>query len=293
MICAISRCPRGRRTARVSPTACRLFELAPRSGRSRVTSRRCGAGRHGARRATKERDAEQGSFDVGAGLRPRGAVSPDTARDDSASRSQTVATAGGAAHGRCSPEGAASPRYRCGRRTGRGSRSRRAARSRRSRARGGTPERDRERAARLGLVRQPRPRLVSRRHADRVGTRRRDVRGSPWASPRARGSAIRAPLCRQSVVLARTAKQIAFDAPPRAYVGEQTAIMVARVDGTGVRTLSAVPFRQSAHPSWQPLAMTRGAWRPVQAKPAATRARCILELTGAGERCRGGGHPGR
>ena len=29
--------------------------------------------------------------------------------------------------------------------------------------------------------------------------------------------------------------------------------MVARVDGTGVRTLSTVPFRQSVHPSWQPL----------------------------------------
>ena len=40
--------------------------------------------------------------------------------------------------------------------------------------------------------------------------------------------------------------------------------MVANADGTGIRTLSTVPFRASLHPSWQPLRM-RGAWRPVQA----------------------------
>jgi Tol biopolymer transport system component len=47
-------------------------------------------------------------------------------------------------------------------------------------------------------------------------------------------------------------EQIAFDAPPAHPLGEQSAIMVARVDGTGIRTLSTVPFRQSVHPSWQP-----------------------------------------
>jgi hypothetical protein len=29
--------------------------------------------------------------------------------------------------------------------------------------------------------------------------------------------------------------------------------MAAGIDGAGIRTLSTVPFRQSVHPSWQPL----------------------------------------
>jgi hypothetical protein len=28
--------------------------------------------------------------------------------------------------------------------------------------------------------------------------------------------------------------------------------MVAGIDGTNIRTLSTVPFRQSVHPTWQP-----------------------------------------
>jgi Tol biopolymer transport system component len=46
--------------------------------------------------------------------------------------------------------------------------------------------------------------------------------------------------------------RIAFDAQPAGALGNQTAIMVANADGSGVRTLSTVPFRQSVHPSWQP-----------------------------------------
>jgi Tol biopolymer transport system component len=46
--------------------------------------------------------------------------------------------------------------------------------------------------------------------------------------------------------------QIAFDAPPPKHLGEQSAIMVAGADGTNVRILSTVPFRQSVHPTWQP-----------------------------------------
>ena len=46
--------------------------------------------------------------------------------------------------------------------------------------------------------------------------------------------------------------QIAFDAPPAHSLGDETAIMLAHADGTGVRTLSTVPFRQSTHPAWQP-----------------------------------------
>ncbi len=46
--------------------------------------------------------------------------------------------------------------------------------------------------------------------------------------------------------------QIAFDAPPAHPLGDETAIMLANADGTGVRTLSTVPFRQSMHPAWQP-----------------------------------------
>jgi TolB protein len=46
--------------------------------------------------------------------------------------------------------------------------------------------------------------------------------------------------------------QIAFDAQPRHPLGAQSTIMVANADGSGVRTLSSVPFRQSLHPVWQP-----------------------------------------
>jgi Tol biopolymer transport system component len=46
--------------------------------------------------------------------------------------------------------------------------------------------------------------------------------------------------------------QIAFDAPAEDALGIQTAIMVAGIDGTNIRTLSTVPFRQSVHPTWQP-----------------------------------------
>ena len=64
--------------------------------------------------------------------------------------------------------------------------------------------------------------------------------------------AIRAP-CAANPSFSPDGEQIAFDARPAHALGEQSAIMVAHVDGTGVRTLSTVPFRQSVHPSWQPL----------------------------------------
>ena len=47
-------------------------------------------------------------------------------------------------------------------------------------------------------------------------------------------------------------KQLAFDAIPARALGEQTSIMVANVDGSGLRTLSSVPFRASIHPTWRP-----------------------------------------
>jgi hypothetical protein len=46
--------------------------------------------------------------------------------------------------------------------------------------------------------------------------------------------------------------QVAFDAPVAHPLGRQTAIMVVNADGTSVRMLSTVPFRQSVHPTWQP-----------------------------------------
>ena len=46
--------------------------------------------------------------------------------------------------------------------------------------------------------------------------------------------------------------EIAFDAPAENALGAQTAIMAANIDGTNIRTLSTVPFRQSVHPTWQP-----------------------------------------
>jgi Tol biopolymer transport system component len=46
--------------------------------------------------------------------------------------------------------------------------------------------------------------------------------------------------------------QIAFDAQPVHPLGHQSAIMVARTDGSDLRTLSTVPFRESVHPTWQP-----------------------------------------
>jgi Tol biopolymer transport system component len=47
--------------------------------------------------------------------------------------------------------------------------------------------------------------------------------------------------------------QIAFDAPTPRAPGNQTSIMVAHVDGSGVRTLSTTAFRESVHPTWQPV----------------------------------------
>ncbi len=63
--------------------------------------------------------------------------------------------------------------------------------------------------------------------------------------------AIRVP-CAGNPSFSPDGEQIAFDARPAHPLGEQTAIMAARVDGTAVRTLSTVPFRESLHPSWQP-----------------------------------------
>jgi dipeptidyl aminopeptidase/acylaminoacyl peptidase len=47
--------------------------------------------------------------------------------------------------------------------------------------------------------------------------------------------------------------EIAFEALPAHPLGDQTAIMAAHVDGSSIRTLSTVPFRQSVHPTWQPI----------------------------------------
>jgi Tol biopolymer transport system component len=50
--------------------------------------------------------------------------------------------------------------------------------------------------------------------------------------------------------------RIAFDAAPSDAarpVGPERAIMVANADGSGLQTLSDVPFRQSVHPTWQPV----------------------------------------
>ena len=47
-------------------------------------------------------------------------------------------------------------------------------------------------------------------------------------------------------------KAVAFDAPAPHALGGQTAIMAANTDGSGIRILSTVPFRQSVDPSWQP-----------------------------------------
>jgi Tol biopolymer transport system component len=63
--------------------------------------------------------------------------------------------------------------------------------------------------------------------------------------------AIRAP-CAEWPSFSPDGTQIAFDAQPAHALGTQTAIMVAKVDGSGLRTLSTVPFRTSVHPTWQP-----------------------------------------
>jgi Tol biopolymer transport system component len=62
---------------------------------------------------------------------------------------------------------------------------------------------------------------------------------------------IRVP-CAENPSFSPDGSQIAFDAPLEHGLGRQTAIMVANADGSGVRTLSTVPFRQSVHPAWQP-----------------------------------------
>ena len=71
------------------------------------------------------------------------------------------------------------------------------------------------------------------------------------SAPSSATLAIRAP-CAEYPSFSPDGKQIAFDAQPADALGFQTAIMVARVDGSGLHTLSTVPFRQSVHPSWQP-----------------------------------------
>ena len=98
--------------------------------------------------------------------------------------------------------------------------------------------------------------------------------------------------------------QIAFDAAAAHPLGGQSAIMAAHVDGSGVRVLSTVPFRQSVHPpgsrrlAW-PNGTRRvpfggrgeGAWRPAQA-PGRHAIALHPWLTSAGEVSRGGGTRG-
>ena len=71
--------------------------------------------------------------------------------------------------------------------------------------------------------------------------------------------------------------QIAFDAPAEDALGGQTAIMAANTDGTDIRTLSTVPFRQSVHPDLAAGLTVRKRRRGGRLRlPAATRSRCIL-----------------
>jgi Tol biopolymer transport system component len=50
----------------------------------------------------------------------------------------------------------------------------------------------------------------------------------------------------------RRVRQASGDIVAQNALGTQTAIMVANVDGSGLRTLTTVPFRTSVHPTWQP-----------------------------------------
>ena len=71
------------------------------------------------------------------------------------------------------------------------------------------------------------------------------------ARPAASHLAIHAP-CAEFPAFSPDGTRIAFDASPPNALGGQTAIMTANVDGTNLRTLSTVPFRESIHPTWQP-----------------------------------------
>ena len=69
--------------------------------------------------------------------------------------------------------------------------------------------------------------------------------------PVSRQPAIRVP-CAEYPSFSPDGTQIAFDAAAPNPLGAQSAIMVAASDGSNVRVLSTVPFRESVHPSWQP-----------------------------------------
>ena len=92
--------------------------------------------------------------------------------------------------------------------------------------------------------------MVSRRHSDSRGRRRRHRSGDARSGPeRVLAIAVR---CAEYPSFSPDGTQIAFDAPAEDALGNQTAIMAANTDGTNIRTLSTVPFRQSVHPTWQP-----------------------------------------
>ena len=201
-----------------------------------------------ARRVTDDGDPQLGSFDRFPSFSPDGSRIAFAHGSFNSASLQITAIRGGV-RTPCSPTASRrrDARLVAGRR--RGSRYAAGVPSRPSRRRRGAGG-DREGSAGR-LVRQRRPGLVARRHAHRRRPGRRDLpdhRGRPGSAR----LAIRAP-CAGNPSFSPDGEQIAFDARPAHPLGEQTSIMVARVDGTGVRTLSTVPFRQSMHPSWRPL----------------------------------------
>ena len=207
-----------------------------------------------AQRVTDDGGANEGSFDGDPAFSPDGTQHRVRPRDLQTTSSLQIVAAPAVSRTTLVPPGRAHPRARPGRLMAPGIAFVSRATSimvvrRRAAARHETWSRRSRRASVCGCGG---PRLVARRHAARRRRRRRHLPGHARPSPASLRLAIRVALRRVPVVLTRRHARSRSTRAAATRSGRRRRSWPRNVDGTNIRTLSTVPFRQSVHPTWQP-----------------------------------------